>query len=69
MSSQQEYKSESQNFAWACQAVSAAEEICKLSTTCHCPVCEKWFYSVQVEDEAWRYRHLEPTDEAVKNPN
>jgi hypothetical protein len=66
---QQENQTEPQNFVWVCQALAATEEICKLSSTCHCSVCGKWFCSLQAEDEAWRHCSPEPADAVVRNTN
>lgn len=56
---QQENQAERSNFEWVCQALSAADEPCKLAATCHCAVCGKWFCSTHAEDEAWRHCSVE----------
>lgn len=58
--SQQENQMGSSNFDWVCQAMSATEETCKLSATCHCTVCGKWLCAVHADEEAWRRCALEP---------
>jgi len=60
---QQENQTQSQNYEWVCQALSASGEPCDISATCHCGICNKWFCSVHAEDEAWHRCALEPGDE------
>ena len=60
---QQENQSQSTNFEWACQALSALGEPCDTSATRHCGVCGKWFCSVHAEDEAWHRCALELGEE------
>jgi len=60
---QQENQTQSSNFEWVCQALSATAEPCDTSATCHCAVCRKWFCVVHAEDEAWHRCALEPGEE------
>jgi hypothetical protein len=60
---QQENQTQSSNFEWVCQALSATGEPCDTSATCHCAVCRKWFCVVHAEDEAWHRCALEPGEE------
>ena len=64
---QRENQTQSANFKWACQALSAAGEPCNTSATCHCGVCGKWFYSVHAEDGARHCCAFEPGEEMVKD--
>jgi hypothetical protein len=63
---QQENQEKSWDFDWVCQAVSATDETCKFSATCHCNVCGKWFCQVHAEDEAWHHCTIEPRVSAAK---
>jgi len=40
---QQENQTQSANFEWVCQALSATGEPCDTSATCHCGVCRTDF--------------------------
>ncbi len=60
---QQENQTQSANFEWVCQALSATGEPCDISATCHCAVCRKWFCVVHAEDEAWHRCALEQGEE------
>ena len=60
---QQENQTQSSNFEWVCQALSATGEPCDTSATCHCAVCRKWFCVVHAEDEAWHRCAVEPGEE------
>lgn len=64
--SQQENQTIASNFSWVCQALSSTEETCKLSTTCHCPACGKWFCSIHAEDEARHQCALDARDETMR---
>jgi hypothetical protein len=64
---QEENQTESQNYEWACQALSPAGEACNTSTTCHCGVCKKWFCTVHVEDEVYRVLSVNAVTEDVDN--
>ncbi len=64
--SQLENQTIASNFNWVCQALSSTEETCKVSSTCHCLVCGKWFCSIHAEDEAWHRCAIDAGDEVVR---
>ncbi len=66
---QQDDPKGSSNFEWVCQALSTVDEVCKVSATCHCPVCGKWFCALHAEDEAWHHCTLDATGEGARGKN
>ena len=56
---QQENQTQSANFEWACQALSATGEPCDTSDTCHCGVCGKWLCAVHAVPGELLFRRLQ----------